>query len=82
VPSSIIDNKKLTIYKLSIEDYDVFRVLTNIVYQHKQINRDSPSEMLRFIVTPVIYGSSKTARVFTFASLGKTKFGRTSSVYQ
>ena len=60
MPSSIIDdNKKLTIYKLSIEDYNVFRVLTNIVYQHKQINRDSPSEMLRFIVTPALDGLRK-----------------------
>jgi hypothetical protein len=56
------DNKKLTKVlstKLSIEDYNVFRVLTNIVYQHKQINRDSPSEMLRFIVTPVLVGLRK-----------------------
>lgn len=49
------DNKKLTRVlstKLSIENYKVFRVLTNIVYHYKLINEDRPSEMLRLIVTP------------------------------
>ena len=44
------DNKKLTKVlstKLSIEDYNVFRVLTNIVYHYKLINQDSLSDMLR-----------------------------------
>ena len=37
------DNKKLTRVistKLSIENYNLFRILTNIVYQYKQINED------------------------------------------
>ena len=61
------DNKKLTKVlstKLSIEDYNVFRVLTNIVYHYKLINQDNPSEMLRFIVTPALDGL-QTARIFT-----------------
>jgi hypothetical protein len=56
------DNKKLTkvLYtKLSIEDYNLFRVLTNIAYQYKAINQDKPSEMLRFLVTPVVDGLRK-----------------------
>jgi hypothetical protein len=51
------DNKKLTRVlstKLSIEDYHLFRVLTNIAYQYKAINQDRPSEMLRFLVTQVV----------------------------
>ncbi len=56
------DNIKLTRVlstKLSIEDYKVFRVLTNIAYQYKAINQDRPSEMLRFIVTPALDGFRK-----------------------
>ncbi|CAN5346300.1 hypothetical protein BH18THE2_BH18THE2_30290 [soil metagenome] len=56
------DNTKLTRVlstKLSIEDYNVFRVLTNIAYQYKAINQDSPSEMLRFILTPALDGFRK-----------------------
>jgi hypothetical protein len=56
------DNKKLTRVlstKLSIEDYKVFRVLTNIVYQYKLINEDRPSEMLRYIISPVFDGLCK-----------------------
>jgi hypothetical protein len=40
--------------KLSIEDYKVFRILTNNAYTYRIINQDSPSEMLRYIMTPVI----------------------------
>jgi hypothetical protein len=55
------DSKKLTRVlstKLSIEDYNLFRVMTNIAYQYKSINQDRPSEMLRFLVTPVVNGLS------------------------
>ena len=45
------DSKRLTKVlstKLSIEDYNLFRILTNIVYQFKQINEDRPSECYVF----------------------------------
>jgi hypothetical protein len=56
------DNKKLTKVlstKLSIEDYNLFRVLSNIAYQYKAINQDRTSEMLRFFVAPVVDGLRK-----------------------
>jgi hypothetical protein len=56
------DDKKLTRVlstKLSIEDYNLVRVMTNIAYQYKAINQDKPSEMLRFLVTPVVDGLRK-----------------------
>jgi hypothetical protein len=56
------DSKRLTRVlstKLSIEDFNLFRVLTNIAYQYKAINQDRPSEMLRFLVTPVVDGLRK-----------------------
>ena len=56
------DNKKLTRVlstKLSIEDYNLFRIMTNIAYQYKAINQDRPSEMLRFFVAPVVDGLRK-----------------------
>jgi hypothetical protein len=55
-------NKKLTRVlstKLSIEDYNLFRVLTNLAYQYKAINQAKPSEMLRFLVAPVVDGLRK-----------------------
>jgi hypothetical protein len=51
------DNKKLTRVistKLSIEDHKAFRVLTNLTYQYGGIKEDSPSEMLRFIITSAV----------------------------
>ena len=53
------DNKKLTKVlstKVSIEDYKVFRILTNHAYRNGAIHQDSPSEMLRYIMTPVVDG--------------------------
>jgi hypothetical protein len=53
------NKKKLTKVlstKVSIEDYKVFRILTNHAYRHGAINQDSPSEMLRYIMTPVVDG--------------------------
>jgi hypothetical protein len=54
------DNKKLTRVistKLSIENYNLSRVLTNIVYQYKQIN-----EVIRDVtclILPVVDGLRK-----------------------
>jgi hypothetical protein len=42
---------KIQSTKLSIEDYKALRVLTNLAYQYRGIREDSPSEMLRFIIT-------------------------------
>jgi hypothetical protein len=36
--------------KLSIEEYNTFRVLTNLAYQHHDIEDDSQSEMLRLLI--------------------------------
>jgi hypothetical protein len=51
------DNKKLTrviFTKLSIKDHKTFRILTNLTYQYGGIREDSPSEMLRYIISPVV----------------------------
>ena len=56
------NNKKLTRVistKLSIENYNLFQILTNIVYQYKQINEDRPSGMLRCLISPVVDGLRK-----------------------
>jgi hypothetical protein len=48
------NKKKLTKVlstKLTTEDYKKFRVLMNLGYQYGGINEDSPSEMLRFLIT-------------------------------
>jgi hypothetical protein len=48
------DKRKLTKVlstKLSIDDYKIFRTLTNRAYQSGVISEDSPSEMLRFFIT-------------------------------
>jgi hypothetical protein len=42
--------------KLTPEDYKKFRVLTNLGYQYGGINEDSPSEMLRFLITLALNG--------------------------
>jgi hypothetical protein len=36
--------------KLSMEDYKVFRVLTNLAHKHNDIKEDSQSEMLRLLI--------------------------------
>jgi pyruvate formate-lyase activating enzyme-like uncharacterized protein len=36
--------------KLSIKEYNTFRVLTNLAYQHHDIKEDSQSEMLRLLI--------------------------------
>ena len=40
--------------KLSIDDYNVFRILTNQAYRSGAIREDGPSEMLRYMITPVV----------------------------
>jgi hypothetical protein len=51
--------RKVLSTKLSTEDYKVFRILTNHAYRVETINQDSPSEMLRYMMTPVIDGFRK-----------------------
>ena len=49
------DNKKLTKVlstKLSIEDHKTFRLLTNLTYQYGGLEKDSPSEMLLYLISP------------------------------
>ena len=51
------ENKKLKRVistKLSIEDHKTFRVLTNLTYQYGGIKEDSTSEMLRYLISPVV----------------------------
>ncbi len=51
------DSKKLTKVlstKVSIEDYKVFRVLTNLAYQYGGIKENSTSETLRFAITSAV----------------------------
>ena len=51
------DTKKLTKVistKLSIEDHKTFRILTKLTYQYGGINEDSTSEMLRYLISPVV----------------------------
>jgi hypothetical protein len=68
------DNKKLTRVlstKLSIEDYKMFQLLTNIVYHYKLIKDDRPSEMLRFIVTAALDGLRKQPGFFTILQFSR-----------
>jgi len=40
--------------KLSMEDYSVFRILTNQAYRSGVISEDSLTEMLRYMITPLV----------------------------
>ena len=40
--------------KITTEDYRKFRVLASLAYQYGGIKEDSPSEMLRFIITSAV----------------------------
>ena len=51
--------KKVLSTKLSKDDYKVFKILTNRAYLNGAIKEDSPSEMLRHILTPVVDGFRK-----------------------
>jgi hypothetical protein len=46
--------KKVLSTKLSIDDYKVFRILTNQAYRYGAISKDSPSEMVRYIITLMV----------------------------
>ena len=46
--------KRVISTKLLTEDYDKFRVLTNLAYQYGGIKENSTSEMLRFIITSAV----------------------------
>jgi hypothetical protein len=46
--------KRVISTKLSIEDHKTFRVLTNLTYQYGGIKEDSPSEMLRYIISHLV----------------------------
>lgn len=51
--------KKVLSTKLSIDDYKAFRILTNEAYRYGAIKEDAPSEMLRYILSPVFDGFRK-----------------------
>jgi hypothetical protein len=51
------DKKKLTKVlstKITTEDHKKFRVLARLAYQYGGIKEDSPSEILRFIITSAV----------------------------
>jgi hypothetical protein len=53
------DTKKLTKVvstKLSIQDYNLFQILTNLAYQHGEIKEATQSELLRYIVVQAVNG--------------------------
>ena len=51
--------------KLSSEDYKVFRILTNQAYLWGKITQDSPSEMVRYIITLAIEDFRKVPGLFS-----------------
>jgi hypothetical protein len=51
--------KKVLSTKVSKDDYKVFKILTNRAYLKGTIKKDSPSEMLRHILTPIVEGFRK-----------------------
>jgi hypothetical protein len=40
--------------KLSIEDYNLFQILTNLAYQHGEIKEATQSELLRYIIVQAV----------------------------
>ena len=46
--------KRVISTKLLTEDYEKFRVLTNLAYQYGGIKENSTSEMLRSIITSAV----------------------------
>ena len=68
------DNKKLTRVistKLSIEDHKTFRILTNLTYRYGRIKQDSPSEMLRYLISPVVELLRKQPDFHSYDYLGE-----------
>ena len=70
------DNKKLTRVistKLSIEDHKTFRILTDLTYQYGEIKEDSTSEMLRYLISPVVELLRKQPYYHSYDCLDKFK---------
>ena len=70
------DNKKLTRVvstKLSIEDHKTFRILTDLTYQYGGIKEDSTSEMLRYLISPVLELLRKQPGYHSYDCLDKFK---------
>jgi hypothetical protein len=70
------DNKKVTKVistKLSIEDHKTFRILTDLTYQYGGIKEDSTSEMLRYLISPVVELLRKQPNYYSYDSLDKYK---------
>ena len=70
------DNKKLTRVistKLSIEDHKTFRILTDLTYQYGGIKEDSTSEMLRYLISPVVELLRKQPDYHSYDCLNKFK---------
>ena len=68
------DNKKLTRVistKLSIEDHKTFRILTDLTYQYGGIKEDSTSEMLRYLISPVVELLRKQPNYHSYHCLGE-----------
>jgi hypothetical protein len=75
------DNKKLRRVistKLSIEDHKTFRLLTNLTYQYGGIEEDSTSEMLRYLISPVVELLRKQPDFHSYDNHSITKTGRNS----
>jgi hypothetical protein len=51
--------KKVLSTKISKDDYMAFKIITNQAYLKGAIKEDSPSEMLRYILTPIVEGFRK-----------------------
>ena len=70
------DNKKLIRVistKLSIEDHKTFRILTDLTYQYGGIKEDSTSEMLRYLISPVLELLRKQPGYHSYDCLDKFK---------
>jgi hypothetical protein len=40
--------------KLSVQDYNLFQILTNLAYQHGEIKEATISELLRYIIVQAV----------------------------
>jgi hypothetical protein len=40
--------------KLSVQDYNLFQILTNLAYQHGEIKEATQSELLRYIIVQTV----------------------------
>jgi hypothetical protein len=59
VTPAAADTKKLTKVistKLSIQDYNLFQILTHLAYQHGEIKEATQSELLRYIIVQAVNG--------------------------